>query len=134
MMNEKELLNGVGYCGLVCLYCNGCDSCRDKEKGVPIDDIECFHRRCSIKNGLDGCWDCNEFPCEEGDMFNNKRVKAFVQFIKEEGLETFFECINENQKNGIRYGESNDYDKVSTGEEVIQLLNKGRKRILIIRL
>ena len=31
MMDNKEILQGIGYCGLVCMFCNGCDSRRDKD-------------------------------------------------------------------------------------------------------
>ncbi len=27
-LDNKEMLNSVGYCGLVCMFCNGCNSCR----------------------------------------------------------------------------------------------------------
>lgn len=125
-MNNKEMLNGVGYCGLVCMFCNGCNNCREKDSGIRIEDIECYHKRCALISGLNGCWECKKFPCSEGNMFNNIRVRSFVQFIKDEGLETFMDCIVRNQQNGITYGENNDYDKVSTSEEIIGLINQGK--------
>lgn len=125
-MNNIELLNGIGYCGLVCMFCNGCSSCREKDSGIKVEDIECYHKRCALLSNLNGCWECGKFPCSEGNMFNNVRVRSFVQFIKDEGLETFMNCIIRNQQNGIRYGEDNDYDKVSTSEEVIALISKGK--------
>lgn len=128
-MNNKEMLNGVGYCGLVCMFCNGCNSCREKDSGIMIEDIECYHKRCSLISNLNGCWECEKFPCSEGNMFNNIRVRSFVQFIKDEGIETFMDCIVRNQQNGITYGEKNDYDKVSTSEEIIGLINQGKNLI-----
>ncbi len=126
MMDNKEILQGIGYCGLVCMFCNGCDSCRDKDQGIQVEEIECYHKRCAMMSDLNGCWECEKFPCSAGNMFNNIRVRTFVQFIKEEGIETFIKCIMKNQQNGIKYGEANEYDKVSTGIEVFELLNKGK--------
>lgn len=120
------MLNGVGYCGLVCMFCNGCSSCREKDLNIKIEDIECYHKRCALSSNLNGCWECEIFPCSKGNMFNNIRVRSFVQFIKDEGLETFMDCIIKNQKNGIIYGENNDYDKVTTSEKVIGLINQGK--------
>lgn len=128
-MNKKEMLNGIGYCGLVCMFCGGCSSCREKDQGVRVEDIECYHKRCAITYNLNGCWECEKFPCSNGNMFHNIRVRSFVQFIKDEGLETFMNCIIRNQQNGIVYGENNDYDKVSSSEEVIALIHQGQNRI-----
>lgn len=125
-MRNNEILNGIGYCGLVCLFCDGCNSCREKDLGIKVEDIKCYHKRCAMLNNLNGCWECEKFPCSEGNMFQNVRVKSFVQFIKDKGIETFINCIINNQQNGITYGKENDYDKVSTAEEVIELINKGK--------
>lgn len=94
-----------------------------------IEDIECYHKRCSLISNLNGCWECEKFPCSEGNMFNNIRVRSFVEFIKDKGLETFIDCIVRNQQNGITYGDNNDYDKVSTLEEIIGLINQGKNLI-----
>lgn len=126
-MDKQEMLNGLGYCGLVCMFCNGCSSCREKDEGIRNEDIECYHKRCALMNNLNGCWECDKFPCSEGNMFQSTRIRTFVQYIKDEGLETFMDCIIKNQQNGITYGENNDYDKVSTSEEVIGLINQGKK-------
>lgn len=108
------------------MFCNGCNSCREKDLEIKVEDIECFHKRCAMLSNLNGCWECEKFPCSEGNMFQNIRVRSFVQFIKDEGIETFINCIINNQQNGITYGKENDYDKVSTAEEVIELINKGK--------
>jgi hypothetical protein len=126
MGDMKDTLLGIGYCGLVCRFCNGCSSCREKDHELKVEDIECYHKRCALMSNLAGCWECEKFPCSEGYMFKSIRVRSFVQFIKDEGVETFMECMIKNQQNGIKYGEDNDYDKVATAEEVIGLINRGR--------
>lgn len=125
-MDREEMLQGIGYCGLVCLYCTGCVSCRDKDQGIETQEIPCYHKRCAISKKLNGCWECDCFPCTDGTMFQNIRVNTFVKFIKEEGIETFLRCITNNQRNGIIYGADNDYDKVATEDEIYQLLSMGR--------
>jgi hypothetical protein len=56
------------------------------------------------------------------------RLRAFVRFIKAEGLEKFAECIIENEKRGVRYGYQKDYDGLETEEDVIELLKTTRDR------
>ena len=64
-------------------------------------------------------------------MFSDSRdlrIRAFVRFIKDEGLEKLAECIIENEKKGIRYGHQKDYDGLETEEDVIKLLKTGIRK------
>ncbi|UCG63130.1 MAG: hypothetical protein JSV52_07575 [Candidatus Zixiibacteriota bacterium] len=56
------------------------------------------------------------------------RLRAFVRFIRDEGLEKLARCIIENEKNGIRYGHQKDYDGLGTEEAVIQRLMAGARK------
>lgn len=61
-------------------------------------------------------------------MFSDQhdlRLRAFIRFIKEEGLGRLAECIIENEKKGIEYGFQKDYDGLETEEDVIRLLKTG---------
>ena len=61
-MSERDA-KSIGYCGLACGVCtHACNpDCRGGggEKG-------CHHRDCCVEKGLEGCWECAEFPCENG--------------------------------------------------------------------
>ena len=56
------------------------------------------------------------------------RLRVFVRFIKDEGLEELARCIIENEKHGIEYGHQKDYDGLETEEDVIKLLKTGIRR------
>ncbi len=56
------------------------------------------------------------------------RLRAFVRFIKDEGLEELARCVIQNEKAGIRYGYQRDYDGLETEEDVIQLLKTGVRK------
>ena len=53
------------------------------------------------------------------------RIRAFVHFIRDEGLEKFVQCVVSNEQRGIRYGLGRDYDGMQSEEEVLTLLQTG---------
>jgi len=56
------------------------------------------------------------------------RLRSFVRFIKDEGLEKLAKCIIENEIIGIEYGYQKDYDGLETEEDVIKLLKTGIRK------
>lgn len=124
-MTIKEIENNIAVCGLVCTFC----SCKSNCSGCRSKDEDCSIKKCSSEKGLDYCFLCEEFPCDEG-MFKNIRLKAFNMVAKEEGLHKLAEYLVRNYQNGIQYHRSNglkgDYDKRQSEEEVISLLKNGR--------
>lgn len=56
------------------------------------------------------------------------RLRAFIRFIKDEGLAKLAECIIKNDKRGIKYGYQKDYDGLESDEEVIRLLKTGKRK------
>jgi len=67
-MEERDLNRTIAYCGLVCGICvhataerEACPGCRHGG-----GDKRCYQRTCCQDNGLQGCWECDEFPCEHG--------------------------------------------------------------------
>jgi len=65
---EPKLVSTIAPCGLVCGVCvhatperEGCAGCR--EGG---GDKRCYQRTCCQDRSLQGCWECDEFPCEHG--------------------------------------------------------------------
>ncbi len=124
-MNREK---GLAYCGLACCVCSenklcaGCrnDGCKNKEW--------CKHFNCCKEKGLNGCWECDEFPC--GGMHYKVRILAFTEYIRQNGEEKMFNCLERNEKKGVLYHYPGqlvgDYDKCETVDDVIEML-KGRQ-------
>ena len=57
----------VAYCGLVCAVCpgfeQGCVGCH-----AGSGEATCPQRTCGSERGLTGCWECAEFPCQQGSF------------------------------------------------------------------
>lgn len=130
-MNEKDVIASVGRCGLICALCHEatfCGGCKSKNPNCAKHAKKegCYQYRCSKRKGLEGCWECDEAPCEY-DMFSQEhsiRNRAFVRFAKYEGVEELGKCVFRNSIYGIRYGLGKDYDQFETEEEVVRLLTK----------
>lgn len=130
-MNEKDITNSIGYCGLVCALCHNaklCSGCKSKDNTCSCQGGKegCFQYNCCQKKGIQGCWECDESPCSKG-MFSkehNIRNRAFVRFAKYEGVEELGKCVFENQMHGIRYGYGKDYDQFDNESDVVKLLTK----------
>lgn len=88
-MDKQALIDSIACCGLVCGLCHlraECDGCKQTAKLCARSSV-CYQRRCCLERGLQGCWECAEFPCGE-DMHgppHDLRIRAFVTFIKAEG-------------------------------------------------
>ena len=134
-MKSDDIVETMGYCGLVCPLCHladECDGCKSESSRCQkqLSDDGCYQYHCCRERGLNGCWECEDFCCGKG-MFSEShdlRLRAFVQFIKQEGLRQLARYLIENEKRGIRYGLGRDYDGLESEEEVIQLLKTGIKR------
>jgi hypothetical protein len=125
-MNKEK---GIAYCGLACCICSenqncpGCrnDGCKDKEW--------CISFNCCKQKGLNGCWECTEFPCSN-DMLDKLRVRTFIKFIAEYGEEKFMDCLERNEKNGVVYHYDGqligDYDIPTTEGEIKKMILFGK--------
>jgi len=119
---KREL--GVGYCGLVCALCSGNTDCIGCKKGCYLGKDKCKNYQCCINKGYDSCYECVEFPCQDS-ILHKKRVSVFCEFIGVYGEEKILDCLEENERQGIRYhGDNNvgDYDKLTTKEEIFNLI------------
>lgn len=128
-MNTK-----IAYCGIACIVCrqkDTCSGCRDEGchgKGW------CKNYNCCREKGLNGCWECDEFPCTGSDngftnMFDKLRIRTFAKFAKEYGEDELAKCLVRNEENGVKYhyeGEHiGDYDKGKTEEEILHIIRFG---------
>ena len=97
-MNRDRIIKSIAYCGLICELChqaNECDGCKSEKNncGKHLSEAGCFQRMCCIKKNINGCWECDNFPCDK-DMYSNNhdpKVKAFARCIKEDGVENFID-------------------------------------------
>jgi len=119
---------GLAYCGLACAVCgqnNSCAGCRNE--GCKGRDW-CKNFRCCREKGLNGCWECGDFPCS-GGMLDKMRIRAFARFIKEHGGEEMLRCLGRNEAAGVAYhyeGQlTGDYDAFQTEEEVMDFIRNG---------
>jgi len=121
---EKDL----ALCGLACVLCSveDCPGCKARgcKKGS-----DCSVYQCVMKKELSGCYECDEFPCDE-KMLQGIRNKAFNLYAKQYGKQALLDRLKINFENGIVYHEADglkgDYDKCKTEQEVIELLKNGK--------
>jgi hypothetical protein len=116
---------GMAYCGLACCVCSEnttCSGCRN-EGCTDKEWCKAFH--CCKTKGLNGCWECSEFPCEF-KILDSIRVRTFAKFISEFGEDKLMDTLERNEKKGIIYhyeGKiTGDYDNYQTEEEIRKLL------------
>lgn len=132
-MKINEFVENMGYCGLVCSLCHEADKCAGCKSennccGRRLSAGGCYQYNCCVEKGINGCWECEESPCEN-DMFSEHydiRNRCFVKVAKNEGIEKLAEYILKNQKIGILYGWNRDYDNLKNEDAVFDLLHNGR--------
>lgn len=132
MMNANQIANSVAYCGLICALCQPETVCSCKGNnhcGKRLSPQGCYQYNCCRAKGLSGCWECEDAPCGK-DMLAPEKIKlrAFVQCIKEDGLEQFSQYIAANQEKGLVYhrtGIMGDYD-LETEDAVLALLRSAK--------
>ncbi len=93
-----ELTETVAYCGLVCGACSKSVEGRCKGCKTGGGDKNCYQRKCCTGKNLDGCWQCEEFPCDEGYFADaNKRWRGLcigsVQCARNYGVEGYVERL-----------------------------------------
>lgn len=126
-MNKQALVDSIAYCGLVCGICHlraECDFCKSTASLCARSEV-CYQRNCCIKKGLQGCWECSEFPCKLG-MFSDSespKVKAFARCIREDGIEEFANLILRVLELGLDITQGGGLDNKSE-KEVLALLRK----------
>lgn len=125
-----QTMKPIAYCGLACCVCAQNDSCVGCQNGECDVHGWCKNYNCCREKGLDGCWECSDFPCS-GTMLDKPRIRAFARFAKEYGTDELARCLLRNKENGIVYHYDGqhigDYDKCETEEEIIEMIKTGVK-------
>lgn len=129
-----KMADKIAFCGLICEMCHlagKCDGCKSARNncGKHLSDAGCFQRKCCMQKEINGCWECDEFPCDR-DMYsadNDPKVKAFAHCIKEDGVEKFLGYVDRNKKMGLDIRFQGNYD-FKTESEVLALLRNGPTR------
>ena len=120
---EKDL----AVCGLACVLCSVADCPGCKARGCK-GGSDCSVYRCAVGKGLDGCYECEEFLCNE-KMLLGVRNRAFNRYAKQYGKKALLDRLRVNHENGITYhqpdGLKGDYDLLETEEEVIRMVRFG---------
>lgn len=120
---EKDL----AMCGLACVLCSdeACNGC--KARGCK-QGCDCSLYQCVKTRNLDGCYECDNFPCEE-KMLQNIRNKAFNRYARMYGKQALLNRLNINFDNGITYHRPNeergDYDILTNEDDIMRLIRFG---------
>lgn len=118
----------IGCCGLACVLCSK-EDCAGCHKDGCISKDSCNIYLCCKSKSMEGCWQCSGFPCED-KMFENVRIRAFVRYAKENGLDELEKCLRNNYMEGISYHYANslkgDYDIFDTEIEIMNLIRYGK--------
>ena len=124
-------MKAIAFCGLACCVYSenkGCIGCQD---GGCESHGWCKNYNCCKEKGLNGCWECSEFPCT-GCMLDKPRIRAFAEFARRYGVEELEKCLLRNKEKGIVYHYEGqlvgDYDKCQTEEEIIEMIKTGKQQ------
>ena len=119
---------GIAYCGLACCLCSENQNCPGCQNGEKPCFPECENFPCVRERGLNGCWECPDFPCGKGMHQNNLRARAFLKFAQAHGVKKLLECLERNRCAGIVYhrpgGLTGDYG-LPTEEAIFHRLETG---------
>ena len=120
----------IACCGLACCVCTHDDTCTGCQTGGCESHSWCKNYNWCREKGLNGCWECDDFPCE-GTMLDKPRIYAFAAFAKEYGVEELTKYILQNRENGIVYHYKGqligDYDNCGSKEAVWNMLKTGKQ-------
>lgn len=126
----EEDMKAAAYCGLACCVCSHREDCPGCQDGGCESHASCKNYNCCREKGLNGCWECADFPCG-GSMLDNPRIRAFAEFVRRYGMEELESCLLRNRENGIVYHYEGqlvgDYDRCRTEEDIISMIKNGRK-------
>jgi len=130
----RKKTHPIAYCGLACCVCSEndtCVGCRNdgcSANTIGTDKNWCKNYNCCREKGLNGCWECTDFPCK-GSMLDKLRIRAFARFVNEYGEDELVRCLLRNKENGVKYHYDGqlvgNYDEGKTEDEIIEIVKNG---------
>lgn len=94
-MSEKIEDTMIAPCGVNCLACGAhldskrpCPGCR-----APIEEItrkscrNCAKKKCAFEQGLQWCFDCNQFPCAKIKSLNKSYMQNYCVDLIQNGFD-----------------------------------------------
>lgn len=127
MKREK----GFAYCGLACCICSENENCVGCRNEGCKDKDWCKNYNCCREKGINGCWECEDFPCQ-GGMLNKMRIRAFARFIAEYGESELLKNLERNENARIVYHYEGqligDYDIPQSEDEIIHIIRYGKSK------
>lgn len=116
---------GIAYCGLACCACRENDSCPGcRQDGCP-EKASCIHLNCCREKGLEGCWACPSYPCDQ-PLFRKPRVRAFCTLAARYGPDALTERLGRQAARGVQYhwpGQLvGDYDVPKREDEICAMV------------
>ena len=96
---EEPLFNVYPYFKLQLEYFNQIECCGCRKEMCKLYKA-CNVRKCAEKKGVDFCFQCKEFPCENSGFDENLAVrwKHKNQRMKDIGVEAFYEEIKHRHR------------------------------------
>lgn len=123
-MNDLSLEASVGYCGYLCTACPGmAQSCAGCKAGG--GDAECPQKACCAGKGLQGCWECSDFPCAQGQYGSGEFSGLCVgcaASVKRLGVATYAERVKARLGNPMDFAQF----RGKSAEEIEALLSDGQ--------
>ena len=74
-------MKAIAFCGLACCVCSENKGCVGCQNGGCESHGWCKNYNCCKEKGLNGCWECSEFPFT-GCMLDKPRIRAFAEFAR----------------------------------------------------
>ena len=113
--SKEELVESVAFCGLVCKMCHAadrCDGCRSDNNICAAKNSKegCASYNCGKEKLIEGCWECEEFPCDKG-LFSTPMGKTFIaciRFIREKGKDAWIDQVMSNTKKTDSFRKKDD--------------------------
>lgn len=117
---------GVAYCGLACCVCSENENCKGCRNDGCKDKNWCKSYNCCKAKKLNGCWECEQFPCDYS-ILNKLRVKTFAKYIGKNSDEKLISKLQEFEKDGILYHHYKklvgDYDLFESENDILDFLD-----------
>ncbi len=128
--NSQNFNTSIAYCGLACCVCSENKTCIGCKSGACDIHIWCKNYNCCREKGLNGCWECADFPCS-GTMLDKPRILAFARFAKDNSADELTRCLMRNEAAGVVYHYKGqlvgDYDLCSNENEIAEMIRSGKR-------